>query len=613
MENKVHLDNLAIYSKRGSFSGSAVIPYEQSLERGYHIPETESVRGYFEWSDLELEELQSSFFKETRLAGYSNGRLLLMGCINKPMINGDLSIKNGYFQLDPKTPQVNDIDIFIAFEDSSFRLEQFSGSIKNMPFELMGEISSTNWEHFRTHFDLNLSNAEVLSGSGTLAVDSLRLNLLMNQFNLDILQPFVSEFQQINGKLYAELNIEGLVNNPRINGFAEISNLSFKPSSINQTFSNGVIKASFDSHQMTLDTLSLRQDGGSIFAQGKVIEHNGTISQLEMNLDISDIKLERPDQFSVEINRGRFSYIKQGDYFQLDGDIRLGESHLINRFQPKDILSFFKTVEKPSHSRPEMLQRTKLNIRLKESGQVWIDNNLSNLRLRPALSVIGPATQPNITGRLVVEEGYILYLDRKFRVVRGILDFIDPSRINPIVDLQAVAKIKNYQTLNAIPYTISITITGPLDQVIFELTSDPSLEKSDIIALLTVGATREQLTKKEGGDQATIADVLKDRLAVISSEKVSGYAAQTVGNLFGLEAISIEGNLFRFGKSWGPQLLASKKLSDRVEITYTTTVGRMNEQNIRLDYLLSRYFSLEGQTDQRGKSGLDVKYRLEFK
>jgi len=50
-----------------------------------------------------------------------------------------------------------------------------------------------------------------------------------------------------------------------------------------------------------------------------------------------------------------------------------------------------------------------------------------------------------------------------------------------------------------------------------------------------------------------------------------------------------------------------------VEITYITSVGHMNEQRIRLDYILSKYFSLEGQTDQRGRSGLDLKYRLKFK
>ena len=66
-------------------------------------------------------------------------------------------------------------------------------------------------------------------------------------------------------------------------------------------------------------------------------------------------------------------------------------------------------------------------------------------------------------------------------------------------------------------------------------------------------------------------------------------------------------------QSAGPQLVASKRISSRVELTYSTTVGYINDQSVRLDYLLSKYFSLEGQTDQRGRSSMNVKYRLRFK
>ena len=83
--------------------------------------------------------------------------------------------------------------------------------------------------------------------------------------------------------------------------------------------------------------------------------------------------------------------------------------------------------------------------------------------------------------------------------------------------------------------------------------------------------------------------------------------------MLGLEDISVEGNLFDIGESSGPQLIASEQISDRVGITYTTAVGHLNEQSVRLDYRLNKYFSVEGQTDQRGRSGLDLKYRVRFK
>jgi autotransporter translocation and assembly factor TamB len=159
-----------------------------------------------------------------------------------------------------------------------------------------------------------------------------------------------------------------------------------------------------------------------------------------------------------------------------------------------------------------------------------------------------------------------------------------------------------------------LKIKGPLDEAIVELTSDPPLERSDIIALLTVGATQDQIMGRyENGKAMTLSSILRERASELSGQQISGYVTKKMGGLLGLDEMTIEGNLFRFGKTWGPQLLASKKLNNRMEISYTATAGDANEQNIRLDYKLSDHLSLEGETDQKGQSWLDLKYQLKFK
>ena len=80
----------------------------------------------------------------------------------------------------------------------------------------------------------------------------------------------------------------------------------------------------------------------------------------------------------------------------------------------------------------------------------------------------------------------------------------------------------------------------------------------------------------------------------------------------GLDELAIEGNLFNFGRDWNPALLASKKISKKFEITLKTKVGHLNENSVRLAYRLSDHFSLEGETDQEGTGGLDLKYGIRF-
>ena len=254
-----------------------------------------------------------------------------------------------------------------------------------------------------------------------------------------------------------------------------------------------------------------------------------------------------------------------------------------------------------------------MDVRLRQSDRIWLDNNLGRVRLRAEMRLVGSVNRPALSGRLTAEEGYVFHMDRKLRLQRGIADFADPHRINPVLDISAEAKIRAIQTRSQTPYTVSLGVTGPADQAVVTLTSDPPLERGDIVALMTLGATRAQMTGGDASTRSGLGLVLRERAEQLTSGYLTGYAARRVGDLLGLETATIEGNLFRFGRNWGPQLLASKRLTNRMQITYSTTIGHANEQSIRLDYRLDKYFSFEGQTDQRGNAGIDLKYRIQLR
>jgi len=263
---------------------------------------------------------------------------------------------------------------------------------------------------------------------------------------------------------------------------------------------------------------------------------------------------------------------------------------------------------------PDLLARSRLDVRIRESDQLWVDNNLARIRLRAELGVIGTPLRPNFTGMLKVEEGYLLYLDRRFRVNQGVVYFDDPARFNPDIDLDASAQVTVYRRTASESYTVYIRAEGLLDQLQYGLYSEPPLDKPDIVALLTLGATRSELAGgSEGSGQGGLKGVLADRVSMLTSQKVSGYLSRKAGSLFGFDEFTIEGNLFQFDDSWGPQLVASKRLSRRVDMTYSTTVGHLNDQTVRLGYRLTPRISLQGETDRQGRSGLDLKYGITFK
>jgi autotransporter translocation and assembly factor TamB len=194
----------------------------------------------------------------------------------------------------------------------------------------------------------------------------------------------------------------------------------------------------------------------------------------------------------------------------------------------------------------------------------------------------------------------------------AIVYFINPNKLNPIVNLKATSQVTVYERQQSTDYTIILTITGYLDQPVVTLTSNPPLNKSDILSVLTLGTTTGNiLNSTQSGSGVT--NILTSRVESFSSQRITSYLSTQFGNLLGLDEVTIEGNIFRFNQGGGPQLVAKKTFLKNFEVTYSTIVGHINDQGVRLNYQFTRHWSIQGESNQQGETGLDLKYQINFK
>ena len=585
--------------------------------------EIASLTGYWKPSlidaRLNINNLDIGIIKEFKpefylLSGILNSSVAIQGSPNQPKINGEVVFQNGAFQLSPETPAISTISMKATLQDTVIRVAECRATIQNAVLNLSGTLASRDWTYLSSDLNVKINTNPAISIKGRIGADDIRMNLLVTHFNLSYLQPFTTQFQQMNGDINSSININGSLMHPIIDGKARISEIRLQPAIISETFTDGLISLRFEQTRFILDTLAIKLNKGSITGSGYFAYWEKDIGDIDVKTALNNISISRKKQYLIALKSSTLRLRRENNYYNLDGDIVFDETKIQYNIQPKTLIAMSRNSQRPGTESSQLMQNIRMNVRIRDSKNIWIDNNLARIRLRPELAIIGTAAKTNISGRLKVEEGYILYLDRKFKVKQGVIDFVDPITLNPIIDFTAESEIKSYQTLSKKAYTVTITITGPLDEVVFNLQSQPSLDKSDIIALLTFGATREELIGRGLDPRSSgVGIAIQERLTEYSSQRISSYTSEKVGTLLGLEEMSIEGNLFSFGKSWGPQLVASKKLTERMSVTYSTAVGHMNEQKVKLDYKLNDKFSLEGQTDQRGRSGLDLKYKLKFK
>ena len=96
-----------------------------------------------------------------------------------------------------------------------------------------------------------------------------------------------------------------------------------------------------------------------------------------------------------------------------------------------------------------------------------------DLRLR------GTPRQPMLLGSISVDSGQVQVFGNQYNIDRGDIRFTNPIRIEPVFDLSLETKVSGV--------SVNITLTGTMDKLKTNYSSDPPLEPSKIIALLAVG------------------------------------------------------------------------------------------------------------------------------
>ncbi len=609
--DQLELQRVELYDGNHYSWVKAVVGLERGEDGSYSVSDGSILQGQAQGHDFDLRLLDPLLAPEMQIAGRGSYDLSWDGTRANPHPVGSILVEDGLIRIGPSGPAIEQFNLTFSLQDSVLNIQKVRGVIRETPFNLEGEVTISQRQRFDLQAELAISDFGVIATDGTISQDSIEFKARIKQLNLSLLQPFIPDLKLLSGTLNTELALKGPTADPQLNGHLEVRELMLQPAWLDAPFDEGVIKLDFSQNEVKVDSIFMRKGQGTILVSGDLAQEQGGLADADVQVSIFNIGITRPKEAVLLVRSAQLNYKKHNDYYLLDGDVVLGETRMLVNFRPQSILPFAQAVERPKAELPSFLQQTRMDVRLRESENIWVDNNLARLRLHTELGVVGSPVQPNLTGRVAVEEGYVLYIDRKFKIKQGVVDFVDRDRLNPIIDLRAEATVKSYRAMEATPYIITLAVSGPLDEVVVELTSDPPLDRSNIISLLTLGATRDQLAGKDAeGKEASASGVLLERAQSLSSQKIAGYTSRKVGTLLGLDQLTIEGNLFRFDESWGPQLLASKKISRRVEITYRTTVGHSNENSFRLDYWLSKHFSLEGETDQQGRAGMNLKYRL---
>jgi translocation and assembly module TamB len=213
------------------------------------------------------------------------------------------------------------------------------------------------------------------------------------------------------------------------------------------------------------------------------------------------------------------------------------------------------------------------------------------------LQVRGTAAAPAVLGRIDISEGRVTFSGTDYRINQGEITFSNPVRVEPVLNLDASARVRQYD--------ISVGLHGPLDRLATSYRSDPPLPTPDIIALLALGRTREETVMT----RQTTDTFGEDVASTLLGSALNATLSSRVQRLFGVSRIKIDPQVGGPENNPGARLTIEQQVSPQVTLTYITNLSQSSQQVIQGEFYLRRNVSVVAVRDQNGIVGFELRIR----
>lgn len=267
-----------------------------------------------------------------------------------------------------------------------------------------------------------------------------------------------------------------------------------------------------------------------------------------------------------------------------------GEAHLVRGSYTRDLSIVPMLLKSGPRAEPiEWGREIGLQINLHLDENLMVRSPQAQIRAGGRLLLQGTVAQPVILGTVETQEGRITFRRNRFTLENAVVRFDDPRRINPYLDLRATTRIRTYD--------ITMWLSGRADDLTIRLSSEPPLPQEDLLALVTLGATRAEL-----GSSGALT--------------FAGEAAQLLSrDLLGLDPNTPFVDILEFGRTeqGQNQFRVGKRLDDRTTVIYSGSFAEGGKQKLRIEYQILGPLLLAGEQVFTGGVGGDVILRFRFR
>ncbi|MFH1152266.1 MAG: translocation/assembly module TamB domain-containing protein [Pseudomonadota bacterium] len=450
--------------------------------------------------------------------------------------------------------------------------------------------------------DLTFLGRDTLTLKGKVVPNGALEVVVKGIVPMDAVASMAGAVDAARGNLVVDARISGTQAKPDIKVDFRVSDVGVTLPEILEPINdvNGTIRITPDS--IVIDSLTGRIGDGDIRVSGAARISGLDLNSTDIRIILSHIPIRIPDTADTRFDASLGFSGKPGN-FRLGGDITLVEGTYYRTIKIQQMLG--EITQRNSSSGPGLqaadnsfLEGIALDIRFGYKSLFKVDNNLAILLLRPDLTMSGTLANPLVNGRAQVVSGSVFFRKNEFEVIKGVVDFVNPYRIEPVIDIQSRTVIRDW--------TIILTISGPPDALKFSLKSSPAEEDGDILSLITTGKTTRELVHGGGGMTSSPTKMLAD----LVTDRISG----TLKSSTGLDELKLN---YTEGSGSAPpavDVTLGKELSERLAVKYGVgTKDGVTVQKATADYKFVENLLIRSYQDTAGDYGGELIFRMEFR
>jgi len=573
---------------------------------------------------LDLRTILAYLGDESNVGGRFNLNLDLTGTADKPRINGEFLIYDGYVG----AIQVQEINQLFDYKDDRFNIDFL--------LNFNGDDSLTAKGYLPLHLSLTDSLDMIDSES------PVQLNVKSESIPIALFLNRLTKTEEAVGKFLCDFSLENNLSEPRFNGNIQIIDGEIRSPYWGIDYQNIELNISALDDKFSLEKFQIIRDDGNIKASGEIQldlkKNEDNIIYSNMKLMAEDFYLVKHKDFEIQISadikyqmenkepkiRGYFDVNRSTFYLptilerigyvserspELKPALikaREAQMELENPQQEPEVEKSKTDTLQP----PGFLEKLEGDLVIRFPRNTWVRNPQLRLELGGDINLLMENGEFRLKGPLKIVRGQYDLFGRRFTVIEGNIDFQGDREINPPILLEAEYV---YRTTGREKKSLILKVTGSVKYPIISFTeSNNEISQEDAISIILYGRKKDELSYGTQSDISGSGDQSMIAMGFVSNI-VSDRLARSVGDDLSLDVIEVNAQ-----DNWqSANFVVGKYITDDLFLTYKREFGQSTDNNlypetVTLEYeIVKNIFFQMIQGDPR-YSGYDLLFKLNW-